>query len=275
MNLKIVSILMICLFGVLINSNAQTKSISIESNDFKYLNENDIADKVRTVLSTFSKYNYKAQVSLFKMDETNGGTLRDVVVVKSELIISVLSLNNDALLFDKGFTLVGSGKTSKLANRNMLNQLISKRKKYQLALQKDFDKIAVEDCNDLVNMIESLQSRNQLSEILAIYTGECPTAEKKVNEAWLVFQKENCEKLLLDAKSLSAIGKYEAAVNQLIKVDPQGHCKDEIEDFIVKLNENFKSTEHKLFELYKEYYSSKKYNTEDIYALFVKIENQK
>ena len=202
-----------------------------------------------------------------------------VGIEKREVFNSILSIHMIDVISTKtlqsfDYQLIGSAR-NKQSLSSELTRAIRKKKR---SIQKDVnsvlkDKVSL-SCDETVTAMQNISNMGNFIEAMALQQygpGQCPQSNVAKEKIYSQYQQKNCQGHLIKVKSLIAVDDYNAAAKEIMNIDPNSNCGDEVLPLIDLLDKNNNESRIELFEAYAQYARNKDVENTDFRSQLIQI----
>ena len=201
---------------------------------------------------------------LLGKDEAPG--MRTVVLERCNLSLFVrqfISNSSSNIVFSSyNKDITGSGYSESEAIANALTQIRPGDDDFQAFLDKTRARIVnyyVQNCDRIVNEAQNAANLENYEKAFALLlsipreAGQCYSqVQQKTVEIYLKKQRQECSRFILQAKTYSAAGDFQNALEILRNVDPESVCKEDLFALLGEIGAKVDAREKQALELYEE-----------------------
>ncbi len=187
----------------------------------------------------------------------NGLDTREVF--NANLNVQYTDLITGKILDSKDYQLMGSAKNKRVLYKG-LSQAVRKKKKQ---IQKDVTTILDDKeplgCDQVVAAMKENRQLGQYQQALQLspYAPDaCTQVAPLRQQIYADYQARNCTAHLVKVKAFMAVDDYRGASREIVKVDPESDCSDDLLVLVTELDEKVQSEKDKTLEAYIEYVKS-------------------
>src|SRR5882724_3947053 len=194
------------------------------------------------------------------------GALKTVILQRCNLSLYVrqfISNSSSNIVFSSyNKDITGSGYSEDEAIANAITQIRPGEDDFQSFLDKTRSRIVsyyVQNCDRIVNEAQNAANLENYEKSFALLlsipkeAAQCyGQVQQKLVEIYLKKQRQECSRSILQAKSYSAAGDFQNALETLRKVDPESVCKEDLFSLLNEIEAKVDAKEKEALELYKE-----------------------
>ncbi|MEA5401540.1 hypothetical protein VB776_01345 [Arcicella sp. DC2W] len=168
--------------------------------------------------------------------QTVNAEVQNITVIEADLSLYVKQLDNKLIFSSITKKMKGSGKTYDLALNNMISNAKLDEPNVVGFLDKAKQKAITyynQRCSSIITQAEQMMKMNRYEEALVSLLSvpsevDCyQQATTKAVEAFKLYQNQNCNQMLLNAKAKVANRQFEEGLNIIAMIDPSSSCKAE------------------------------------------------
>lgn len=174
-------------------------------------------------------------IKLYNKQTVNAG-IQNITVVEADLSLYVKQLDNKIIFSSITKKMKGSGKTYDLALNNMISNTILEEPSIVGFLDKAKQKAITyynQRCSSIITQAEQMVKINKY-EVALISLLSVPSevdcyqqANAKAADVFKLYQNQNCNQMLINAKAKIANHQFEEGLNIIAMIDPSSSCKTE------------------------------------------------
>lgn len=238
------------------------------NNNIKGIDDNKLVD----ILSNITEYHGTTPIELrIILTEGESELIRGIenrYVTTADLNIRAFDLLTEQHLDSKDIKLTGTGKSKAASSRDLAKTIRRKKPKVNSWLA-GLD-TGEANCQLLKKRVYQLINVSNFTSAYTLANNpKCTDGSFELKEEVIsAYQKRSCDEHIRKAESLVAIKNYEAAVDQIMKVDPESNCGDRLDSSIKLLADNYNADENRAYEFYLEYYRNERRTREERLNLY-------
>jgi hypothetical protein len=174
-------------------------------------------------------------IKLYNEQTVNPG-LQNLTVIEAEISLYVKQLDSKAIFASVTKKLKGSGRDRDLALNNLVSNAKFDDEKTKAFLEKAKQKAVAyynQRCSSIIAQADQMMKMNQAREAMVSLLSipseiDCfKQAQTKAVEAFTMYQNQNCNQMLLEAKAKIANRQFEQGLQLIGTIDPSSTCKSE------------------------------------------------
>ena len=162
--------------------------------------------------------------------------MKNIIVVNTELTLSVMQVSTSMKVNDVSVSLFGSGFNKSEAVANAISKIDTQSPVYVKFLSESKTRIYSyyeTNCSKLLQRAKALAAQQQYEAALAelaCFPSSLPSYAQVVSvmmDIYKRYQNVQCERLIQNAKGCIALKDYSGAVEYLVRIDPESQCNSE------------------------------------------------
>lgn len=176
------------------------------------------------------------KLAIYESETVEGG-MQNIFIVTLELSLFIKQVKNNLLYSTMSVMLKGSGTSNAVSITNALSKITATSSEFKNFIETGKEKILSYyelKCDDIILQAESLMSRQQFDEAIAL-SMTIPTevsvcyskAQKLAMQAYKAYQSRICAEVIHKAKTTLAKGDQRVALDILTDIDPSASCFQE------------------------------------------------
>jgi hypothetical protein len=174
-------------------------------------------------------------IKIYNEQTVNPG-LQNITVIEADISLYVKQLDNKSIFASVTKKLKGSGRTRDLALNNLVSNAKFEDETTRIFLEKAKQKAIAyynQRCSTILMQADQIMKMNQSQEALVSLFSipaevDCfQQAQSKAIEAFKIYQNQNCNQMLLNAKAKIANRQFEEGLGIIGMIDPSSPCKSE------------------------------------------------
>jgi hypothetical protein len=174
-------------------------------------------------------------IKIYNEQTVNSG-LQNITVIEADISLYVKQLDSKAIFASVTKKLKGSGRTRDLALNNLVSNAKLDDESTRVFLEKAKQKAISyynQRCSTILAQADQMMKMNQSQEALVSLFSipsevECyQQTQSKAIEAFKMYQNQNCNQMLLNAKAKIANRQFEEGLGIIGMIDPSSPCKSE------------------------------------------------
>ncbi len=179
---------------------------------------------------------------IYESEVVEGG-LQNITVVKGELSLSIMQIDNNLLFSTVTISLKGSGSSRSAAITNAISQVPPTNPQFEQFIQTGKSKIInyyESKCEDIVKKSESYTKMQKYDQALALLmtvpeevSGCYAKIQDKAIDAFKAFKRQQCSELIQRATTTLAGNNYMGTLQILADIDPSTECFNEAQRLAV------------------------------------------
>ena len=228
--------------------------------------------KLLSILESATEYHGVAPIELrIILTENDSEMIRGIenrYVTTADLNIQAFDLLSSQHLGSKDIKLTGTGSSQAASCNDVVKSIRSKKSKINSWLT-ELDSGEV-DCSLLQKQARSfMKTMNYNHAFVLANNPKCPDGSFELKEEIvLAFQNQTCAENLRKAEAFVAIKNYEEAVNQILRIDPDSNCGENINELIEVIEENYQADSNQAYDFYLKYLESAENSRKERALLF-------
>jgi hypothetical protein len=172
-------------------------------------------------------------IKIYNEQTVNPG-LQNITVIEADISLYVKQLDSKSIFASVTKKLKGSGRTRDLALNNLVSNAKLDDESTKVFLEKAKQKAIAyynQRCSTILAQADQMMKMNQSQEALVSLFSipsevECyQQSQSKAVEAFKMYQNQNCNQMLLNAKAKIANRQFEEGLGIIGMIDPSSPCK--------------------------------------------------
>lgn len=228
---------------------------SIE-NSVTRIDENKLFSMLETATEYHGTTPIEIRVILTEGDSEKIRGIENRYVTTADLNIQAYDLLTGQHLDSKDIKLTGTGSTETTSCNDVVRSIRSKKSKITSWLS-GLDSGEI-DCALVQQKIRSLINANDHSGAFMLANNpKCTDGSFELKEEIMrAYQDQSCSNNLRKTEALIAIKNYEEAVDQILRIDPDSNCGENINELIEVIEENYEADTNQAYDFYLKYLES-------------------
>lgn len=254
-------------------ASAQKAVITISDNGMACVSPEQLT---KAVSSLGLKIDYPVALDLSLSEEQyetiNGIDTREVF--NSNLNIQYNDLITGKTLSSHDYQLLGSAKNKRVLYKGLAQAVRKKKKQIQKHLNESLKDRSALSCAEAIAGMKKCQIAGdfQIALELSQYAPEnCPQIDDLKGEIYSYYQDAYCSAHLVKVKAYIAVDDFTNAAREIIKVDPDSDCSEELLPLIKQLDGEVEKESENYFEAYLEYVKSEDRTKSDFRSRLIDI----
>lgn len=232
---------------------AQNAIITTVDNSVTRIDNNKLFSMLESVTEYHGTTPVELRIILTEGDSEKIRGIENRYVTTADLNIQAFDLLTAQHLGSKDIKLTGTGSSHIASCNDVVKSMRSKKTKISSWLM-ELDSGDV-DCDLLQKKVQSLiKTADYTSAFTLANNPNCIDGSFELKEEIiLAYQNQSCDNHLRKAEAFVAIKNYEEAVNQILRIDPESNCGENINELIEDIGENYQADSNQAYDFYLKY----------------------
>lgn len=228
-----------------------------------------------------SQIRYNGELPLFLECTLTDGEKHEIMgtekrqVQTAYLSITIFNVTDNTKVATKDFKLSSSGETQREAYKKLPNSIRQKSKSIVSWMNKSVEDIEPVTCAKLKSAATQHLLSKQYTEAYELTTFNVKDCSEELSELshkiFRAYQKAECQNILAAAKSYLSIDDFRSAAREIIRIDPEANCGEEIQAVIDAIGDNYDEEKDEKYQLYLQYLKTKEKDFEQRRAFYESI----